>query len=130
MPAPARPTCLRPAVVFGIGALSLEVTGSLFHAYVLRDVPLSLEKMLSGDVLIGGLASAAIFSWLVPRRGARETRGYLTWFLGFSFALFLELLNDVFPGALFSPTDVVSGAVVWSYVLLGALGASVVLSRR
>lgn len=121
---------LARALTFGVGALSLEVTGSLFHAYVVRDVPLSLERMLRGDLLIAGLASAAILGWEALWRGARDTHRSLAWCLGFVFALFLELLNDIVPGALFSPKDAVSGVLVWSYVLLATLGASIVLRRR
>jgi len=117
------------ALAFGIGALALEATGSVFHAYVLQDAPLSLERMLRGDLLVAGLASAAMLGWQGLGRGAGDTRAFLAGCLGFLFALFLELLNDALPGALFRPRDIVSAVVVWSYVLLGTLGASVILSR-
>jgi hypothetical protein len=50
----------------GVGALSLEVSGSLFHACVVRDVALSLEKMLHRDILLAGLASAVLLGCPPP----------------------------------------------------------------
>ena len=120
---------LRSAASFGSGVLSLELAGSLFHAYVVRDVPLSLEKMMRGDVLVAVLSAAAVLAWQAILRGGHRTRAALAWFLGFVFGLFLELLNDAFPGGLFNPRDAASAVAAWSYVLFGTLGASAMLSR-
>jgi hypothetical protein len=120
---------LRSAGLFGGGVLSLEFAGSLFHAHVVRDAPLSLEKMLRADILIAVLSAGAVLAWQALLRGAQGGRSVLSWCLGFVFGLFLELLNDAFPGGLFSPRNVGHGIVVWSYVLVGTLGAAAVLSR-
>ena len=120
---------VRRALAFGVGALALEATGSVFHAYVVQDAPMSPEKMLRGDFLVAGLAGAAMLGWQGLGRGAGGSRAVLAFGLGFLFALFLELLNDAFPGALFRPKDIVGAVVAWSYVLLGTLGASAILSR-
>ena len=104
---------LRRAGLFGLGVLSLEFAGSLFHAHVVRDAPLSLEKMLRGDILIAVLSTAAVLAWHALLRGAQGARSVLSFSLGFVFGLFLELLNDAFPGGLFSSKDA-RGVCSWS----------------
>jgi len=116
------------AAAFAIGVFSLEVAGSAFHAVVLK-APMSIEKMMRGDAVVAVLSGLLVFAWRAVLPRASHARPALSWGLGFVFALFLELLNDAFPQALFRPKDLATGAIVWSYVLLGTLGAAVAISR-
>ena len=132
-----RRTTLAIAVWFGLGCLALEGSGTLLHGLLLRDLPAvdggpaAVWRFLLRDVLISALAATDFAAGaLLRRRHRRLASPRAAFAAGFGFALGLEALNWLVPGALLDYQGVARTGAAWLYFIgaSGLLGAF--LGRR
>lgn len=126
---------LSAACLFALGAFVLEAAGSVLHAVVLRDVPAELVRqgvtltwMLRRDALIAVVAAAmGLLVWRMFRRA--PSGGWRVAACGAGFALALEAVNWLLPGALLSPATPVQGIAAW-IAFAGLAGVFAALASR
>ena len=127
----------RLVVAFGAGCAGLELSGTLLHGLVLRDLPreVTVGSVVAHDLTIA-LFGAVLFGLGLSLQGAgslrRAARGdlVLALVLGLLFALVLELINNALPGSLFQPASRAQATLAWAYFVSAPLLASVPVGRR
>jgi hypothetical protein len=133
-----RPGRTTPLVIaFAVGAVGLELSGSLLHALILRDLPpgITLGWLVRHDVAIA-LLSAVLFGVGLRRPGSSSVRSaeardlVVAGLLGLAFALLLELIGNILPNSLFGPTRILPAVVAWGFFVAGPFMAASVLARR
>ena len=111
------------ASCFATGVAALEWSGTVLHAFILRDIPpelgLTPPTLFTRDAVLALLAGLVFAVVTLVSGGSRTRRPLQVAALGFGFALALELLYYVLPNALFEPQRALDAVRAWGFFFGG-----------